>query len=409
MMLNNVIGPLQNSLPVLAAGGLPCDLLNSGGFNERLFLIMTGISLGFAWLYLLFQAFDILAQAFSLRKDPIPSILNVPDRAGVKDHLGALKSKDAFTRRCMNLMEAWSGGGNARQVTELAAHQSARARAPMRAGMVFVLLLIAVSLGIGGHLWLTYGALLALGFVALARQMIVNRMDSYIEERLLIKLPANLPQTSITAADLGGMLGAAIEKTFKSHIPQPEQTATAMKKAVESVISNAASEVERLQKMLTENQSQLVQKWTSAAETTTTGLKDTEKALATVVTNLTGGLSTHAEKMKNMLVTHNQGMEKALGAVPAHMKTVLAEHNEKFQTANAALTAQLGKIADLEKEIQKILRLQESVDTALKGVTAAEEFKQTLTALRTHLQESDKLMAEMSKPKTIRLVESESI
>ena len=148
---------------------------------------------------------------------------------------------------------------------------------------------------------------------------------------------------------------------------------------------------------------------TSAATATTTDLKDTEKALATVVTDLTNGLSTNAEKMKNMLVTHNQGMEKALGAVPSHMKTVLAEHNEKFQTANASLTAQLGKIADLEKEIHKILRLQESVDTALKGVTAAEEFKQTLTALKTHLQESDKLMAEISKPKTIRLVESESV
>ena len=409
MMLNNVIGQLHNSLPVLAVGCLPYDLLNSESFNERLSLIMTGISLGFAWLYLLLQAFDILAKAFSLRKDPIPSILSVPDRAGVQDHLGTLKGKDAFTRRCMNLMEAWSGGGSARQVTELAAHQSARARAPMRAGMIFVLLLIAVALGIGGHLWLTYGALLALGFVALARQMIVNRVDSYIEDRLLIKLPANLPQTSITAADLGGVLGAAIEKTFKSHVPQPEQAATAMRKAVESVISSAAGEVERLQKMLTESQSQLVQKWMSAAAATTTDLKDTEKALATVVTDLTNGLSTNADKMKNMLVTHNQGMEKALGAVPSHMKTVLAEHNEKFQTANASLTAQLGKIADLEKEIHKILRLQESVDTALKGVTAAEEFKQTLTALKTHLQESDKLMAEMSKPKTIRLVESESV
>ena len=409
MILDNLFGQMQSGLPVIAWGFMPYDLLNSEDFNERISVIMSAISLGFAWLYLLLQAFDILVKAVSLRKDPIPSILNVPDRASVKDHLATLKGKDAFSRRCRNLMEAWSGGGSARQVTELAAHQSARARAPMRAGMVFVLLLLAVSLGVGGHIWLTYGALLALGFVSLARQMLVNRVDSYIENRLLTKLTANLPQTAMTAADLGGVLGAAIDRTFKNHVPQPEQTAAAMRKAVEGVISSAAGEVEKLQKMLTESQSLLVQKWMSAATATTTDLKDTEKALATVVTDLTNGLSTNADKMKNMLVTHTQGMEKALGTVPAHMKTVLAEHNEKFQVANASLIAQLGKIAELEKEIQKILRLQESVDNTLKGVAATEEFKQTLTALRTHLQESDKLLIEISKPKTIRLVESESI
>ena len=97
-----------------------------------------------------------------------------------------------------------------------------------------------------------------------------------------------------------------------------------------------------------------------------------------------------------------------MSGVPANMKAVLTEHNEKFQAANSALTAQLGKITELEKEIQKLLHLQESVDQALKSVAVTEEFQQTLAALRSHLQESDKLMQEMSKPKTIRLVESEN-
>jgi hypothetical protein len=407
MILNDLFCQVQSGLP-LVVGVLPGDLLNSDDFNQRISLIMTAISLGFAWLYLILQAFDIVVKALALRGDPIPSILNVSDRASVKDHLATLTSKDAFTRRCRNLLEAWSSGGSARQITELAALQSVRARAPMRAGIVFVLMLLAVALGVGGHHWLTYGALLALGFVALARQMVVNRTDCYIESHLLTKLSANIPQTAMTAVELGGVLGAAIDKAFKDHVPQPEQTAIAMKKAVDGVISSTAAEVEKLQKMLTESQSQLVQKWMSAATATTTDLKDTEKALATVVTDLTSGLSTNAEKMKNMLVSHTQSMEKAMGTVPAHMKTVLAEHNEKFQAANVALTAQLGKIAELEKEIQKILHLQESVDNALKGVAATDEFKQTLVALRTHVQESDKLLREISKPKTIRLVESDN-
>lgn len=408
MMLNNLFCQMQSGLPVFTLGVLPTDLLNSDDFNQRISTIMTAISLGFAWLYLILQAFDILVKAVALRGDPIPSILNVSDRASVKAHVATLTDRGAFTLRCRSLLEAWAAGGSARQIAELAALQSARTRAPMRAGIVFVLMLLVVALGVGGHYWLTYGALLALGFVVLARQRLANRTDSYIESHLLIKLAANIQQTAMTAAELGGVLGVAIDKAFKDHVPQPEQTAMAMKKAVEGVISSAAGEIEKLQKLLTASQSQLVQKWMSAATATTTDLKDTEKALATVVTDLTSGLSTNAEKMKNMLTTHTQSMEKAMGAVPSHMKTVLAEHNEKFQAANVALTAQLGKIAELEKEIQKILHLQESVDNALKGVAATDEFRQTLAALRTHLQESDKLLFEISKPKTIRLVESEN-
>lgn len=409
MILNNLFCQMQSGLPVVALGVMPTDLLNSDDFNQRVSTIMTAISLGFAWLYLILQAFDIIVKAVALRGDPIPSILNVSDRASVKAHVATLTDRGAFTLRCRNLLEAWAAGGSARQITELSALQGAHARAPMRAGIVFVLMLLAVALGIGGHHWLTYGALLALGFVVLARQMLANRTDSYIESHLLSKLSANISQTAMTAAELGGVLGVAIDKAFKDHVPQPEQTATAMRKAVEGVISSTAAEVEKLQKLLTESQSQLVQKWMSAATATTTDLKDTEKALSTVVTDLTSGLSTNAEKMKNMLITHTQSMEKAMSAVPSHMKTVLTEHNEKFQAANVALTAQLGKIAELEKDIQKILHLQESVDNALKGVAATDEFKQTLSALRTHLQESDKLLGEMSKPKTIRLVESENV
>ena len=407
-MMNGLFGQLQNGLPLLAVGVLPDDVLNGADFNARIAAIMTAISLGCAWLYLVFQAFDIVVKALALRSDPIPTILNVSDRASVKEHIATLADRGAFTLRCRNLLEAWSAGGNARQIAELAEHQSARARTPMRAGIIFVLMLLAVSLGIGGHHWLTYGALFALGFVVLARQAVTSRTDNYIESHLLAKLSSNISQTAMTAAELGGVLGAAIDKAFKDHVPQPEQTAMAMKKAVEGVISSAANEVEKLQKLLTESQSQLAQKWMSAATATTTDLKNTEKALATVVTDLTSGLSTNAEKMKNMLTAHAQGIEKAMSGVPANMKAVLTEHNEKFQAANSALTAQLGKITELEKEIQKLLHLQESVDQALKSVAATEEFQQTLAALRSHLQESDKLMQEMSKPKTIRLVESEN-
>jgi hypothetical protein len=46
------------------------------------------------------------------------------------------------------------------------------------------------------------------------------------------------------------------------------------------------------------------------------------------------------------------------------------------------------------------------VDGTLKSVTASEEFAATLNALRAHVEETDKVLREMAKPRKIRLVES---
>ena len=64
--------------------------------------------------------------------------------------------------------------------------------------------------------------------------------------------------------------------------------------------------------------------------------------------------------------------------------------------------------AVLATTIDNVLKLQQAVDGTLKGVAVTEEFKSTLVELKRHLAESDVLLKNAAKPRTIRLVEKDN-
>ena len=89
------------------------------------------------------------------------------------------------------------------------------------------------------------------------------------------------------------------------------------------------------------------------------------------------------------------------------LQTVLSESINRMTTASQNLADQLGKIAALEADIEKVLHVQGAVEQTMKAVASTEEFKQTMDAIRSHLGESDKMLRELAKPRTIRLVETD--
>jgi hypothetical protein len=404
--------------PVVAIGGLIGYLLSGDPLEIPPPVLVTSYGLGLVWAYLLIQWVDMLGEALSFHRNPVPLLLDLGDREVVRAHLGKVKGGQLLARRARNLLQAWTLSWNPTQMVELASFQSRQAARPLRAGSVFAAMLLFVCYQLNANPWLTWGGIGLLGLTVFARQILVQRIDEYLESHLLTRLPAHFPGTAMTAADLAGALGGSIHAAFKDHVPQPEQTAAAMKAAVEDVVKNVASEVAKLEKTLVSSQASLVEKWSHASSMTTTDLKNVEKALATVVTDLTGGLSNNAEKLKTMFSSHTHDMDSSLsGAVEeigkagaawgGHLKGVTGEHAEKLQAATQAIAAQLDKIMALEQDIQKVLHIQEVVDGTLKSVAATDEFKKTLEALRTHIEASDNLLREVAKPKTIRLVETD--
>ena len=253
--------PVMGLLPVLILGaalGYAATLkFPADAWADRIALF----SLGLVGAYVLLNAIDLALNVPALRADPIPAALNVADRDAVRAQADRLSGRAAVAGRARNLLRSWGLGGRPPQVVGLAGFQGAQARHQLYAGALFAALLLAVSAAAGAQRPLCGCLGLALGVIVLARQGLSLRVDRYIEDRLLSRLPAEIPRTAMTAAELAGALGGAIQEAFKKHVPQPEQMASAVQHAMEGAMRNVASAVEKLQKALGENQSVLSEKW----------------------------------------------------------------------------------------------------------------------------------------------------
>lgn len=188
------------------------------------------------------------------------------------------------------------------------------------------------------------------------------------------RLAEQIPGTGMTAKELAGELGGSIQSSFQQFMPQPEKVSGAISSSVETSVKAALGQIESLHKKLLDAQDAVLDKWSAHEKNTTTGLGAITKALDDNAKSLAAALKDHAEKTAK---------------------------------ASEQLSAQLDKISAIGKEIDKLLHLQQATEGTLKSVASTEEFKKTLEGLRTHLEASDKMLKEIAKPRTIRLVEQE--
>lgn len=234
---------------------------------------------------------------------------------------------------------------------------------------------------------------------------IITALASLVSAVILILLLGKIgrigdqPQSSsgITAEDLGPELAKAINGAFKAHVPNPETFSAATSAAIEQASKRSTEGVDALHKNLLAVQTQAADKWAANEKVTAQGLETAAKAMESA-----------SAKIGDALSSHLQQLDKLDSANREQMKTLLTQHADSLTKASNAIAAQLDKIMQLEKEIQNLLHIQQAVDGSIKAVSSAEEFKATLVALRTHLEQSDKLVREASKPRTIRLVESDN-
>ena len=200
--------------------------------------------------------------------------------------------------------------------------------------------------------------------------------------------PAAAP--AVDAQELAGALGGSIENAFRDFIPQPDK----MSAAVSTIMAQAG------------------QKATEGVTAAGRSLDDAASKLASALTSHAQQLekadSAGREQLKALLTTHADSLQKSTAASNEQLKLLLTSHADSLQKATAALASQLDKITSLQKDIQQVLQIQQVTDGTMKQLASGVEFTQTLSALRQHLATSDSLIKEVTKPRTIRLVESES-
>ncbi len=200
--------------------------------------------------------------------------------------------------------------------------------------------------------------------------------------KLVAQLAEKIPGTAMTAKELADELGPSIDQAFANYVPKPESLEKVISGAVGDAAKGNIEQVQTISKTLTE-----------AASAFASGSETSAKQLS-------AALAGYAEEIQNSLVGVGARWKDDLSGM-------LEEHTQQVKEANQALSADLQKIAALQQEIEKVLHVQQTVEGLVSQVATSEAFTQTLDGLRKHLEESDHLLREAAKPRTIRLVESD--
>ena len=326
-------------------------------------------AVGLAWGFLLVQWVDFILQAMAIRKDPLPLDLNLADRTAVGRASESVVGNKVVARHVRTLLEAWGRGATPDEVVELANSQSARDARRLFSALWFVVLVMiggfvvtdeelkpfaAMGLGVAGATYFLY-------------TLVLGRVERYIEENILDKLPGTVPGLGMTAKELAQELGGAIDKAFRDYVPQPEKIAAAVAASVDIALKNAASGMDAAQKKMAEAHDALAAKWAAQQKDTLTAIEAAKKAIEALSAQMGSAMGTASEKWQVSLGGLTDKMEKSnvvmstqiasgLNAVADKLQAALAGHADKIEKSGQA-TAQhfTSGLTSTGEKIQAIL------------------------------------------------------
>ncbi len=327
--------------------GIP---LKAGGDWSRLQLAAL-LANGIALSYILLSWFDCLIQWRALSANPLPYELELSDRAIALEQVKALTGRAPLQRHIRRLLAALGNGASGPQVVAMESNQLFRTMIVLAAETAAILFLVLGSASFGppqAMLTLGTGLVLVVVLMAMARVQFTSRLAGYIESHLLARIGNDTP------AAAGLEFAQAVAKSVSA-----------------STDSLVAAQTEFAGKLAT------------TQEQAATQLASSQKEAAAQIT-----------KSQDDMVAKLAASQK--------------EAASQLSKSQSEVAAQLGRVTEVAGSIDQILKIQQTVDGTLKGVTVTEEFKDMLVELKRHLAESDKLLKDAAKPRTIRLVEKDS-
>jgi hypothetical protein len=337
--------------------------------SELAALLVAGIGLA----YILLSALDWATQLRALASNPLPDELDLSERAVASERLGTVKGCTILHRHIRRLLSAWAAGASGPQVAAMASSQMHRILGTLVAETAAVLALLAATAGFMPPqllLTLTTGLMVLLILVAVARIQLASHLAGYIESNLLARIGNDTP--------------AAAGLEFAQAVGKSVADSTA------SLAAAQAKFADQLAKAQQEGTAQLVKAHSDAAAQITKAQQEASAQLSKAQAEASAQVS------------------KAQSDAAAQIAKAQQEGTAQLAKAQDQVAEQLGRVTDIAASVDGIFKLQQAVDGAIKGVAVTDEFKSTLVALKQHLAESDELLKNAAKPRTIRLVEKDN-
>ena len=370
------------ALGILLGAALGFFLKADAGWDasELAALLATGI----AGAYILLAGADWLAQRRALAANPLPDDLDLSDRAVAAERLAALKGCTILHRHIRRLLAAWAAGASGPQVAAMAGNQMLRLLGLLVAEAAAILALLAATADfIPPQVLLTLGTgLMALLLVvAVARIQLAAHLAGYIESHLLARIGNDTP--------------AAASLDFAKAVAKSVTDSTAVLAAAQAKFSD----------QLAKTQADAAAQLAKAQQESSALLAKAQAEIAAQLAKTQEGTATQTAKAQGDAAAQ---IEKAQSAMASKLTAALEQSSAQLAKAQDKIAEQLGRVTDIAASIDRIFKLQQAVDGTLKGVAVTDEFKSTLVELKRHLAESDQLLKNAAKPRTIRLVEKDN-
>ena len=379
-MFTGILWVIALGLILGVAIGIPLKAGEGWDSSQLAALLATGIGLA----YIVLALVDWLVQFRALAANPLPDSLDLSDRAVAAEQLAALKGCTPLHRHIRRLLAAWAAGASGPQVATMAGHQTLRMLGLLIAETAAILAMLAVSAGfIPPQILLTLGSglMALLLMVAMARFQLAAHVAGYIESHLLARIGNDTP----AAAGL-------------------EFTRAVAKSVSDSTAALAAAQAKFAEQLAKAQELAAAQMAKAQQEASAQLAKAHQEAAAPIA-------KAHQDAAAQVVKAQQEAaaqISKAQGEASAQTAKAQQETAAQLAKAQDKVAEQLGRVTDIAASIDRIFKLQQAVDGTLKGVAVTDEFKSTLVELKRHLAESDQLLKNAAKPRTIRLVEKDN-
>ncbi len=320
----------------------------------------------FAWLFIVIQWLDIVRELLASKASRLPA--GVTSQSDAKAAVETLTGGSLLAKRARALLSAYAAGWGPSELAALADHQARRSLIRSFVSGAFMLLVFAACIGASFESQLAWIGIAVLGGTMFARVLLLGRVESLIDDQLVAKLPASIAGTGITADALGKALGGSIENAFKQYVPQPEKFAAAI----------------------------------------TTALDNARKSLDEAAAQLKTGLAGGGDKLAATLASGGDKLLAGVSGSADKLQAALTAPAQQLEKAASSLGGQADKLLSASGQLEKLMAASQAVEGALKSLGGSDAFKQTLASFQSHLAESDKLLREAAKPRTIKLVEHDN-
>jgi len=204
--------------------------------------------------------------------------------------------------------------------------------------------------------------------------------------------------------ELGTQLGTKLEAVSNNFSAGTQRMMTDFSKAQE-----------RTQEQFGKNEQKLTERFEALAESVSSMGKEISERIGAVHERYVDVVEEFDKKeiqrWEKMVAEFNQlsvKLAESFRQSVTSLDSASSRYADRIQQSADQLTKQLEHITQLGNEIDKVLRTTQSMETTLRQVGSSDEFRQTLSNLRTHLASSDELLKQLSRPRRITFQEARS-